>query len=95
MVVKEFQQWEGIDFNEIFSPVVKLTIITSVLSIVIAENLHLEKLNVKTVFLHGDLEDIYMMQPQGYIMPGKEQQVCKLNKSLCLETGSEAVISEV
>jgi len=64
-----------------FSPVVKLTI-TSILSIVIAENLHLEKLNVKTVFLHGDLEDIYMMQPQGYIMPGKKQLVCKLKKRL-------------
>ena len=42
MVVKDFQQWEGINFNEIFSPVVKLTTIRSVLSIVVAENLRLE-----------------------------------------------------
>ena len=42
MVVKEFQQGEGIDFTEISSPVMKLTTIRSVLSIVTAENLHLE-----------------------------------------------------
>jgi len=61
-----------------FSPVVKLTIIRSVLSIVAAEDLHLEQLDVKTAFLHSDLENIYMTQPHGYIMPGKEQLVCKL-----------------
>ncbi|GJZ83471.1 retrovirus-related pol polyprotein from transposon TNT 1-94 [Tanacetum coccineum] len=38
-----------------------------VLSIVAAENLHLEQLDVKTTFLHGDLdEDIYMTQPEGF-----------------------------
>jgi len=62
---------------------VKLTTIRFVLSIVVAENLHLEQLDVKTAFFHGDLEeDIYIIQPQGYIMPGKDQLVCKLKKSL-------------
>jgi len=42
MVVKEFQQRESTDFIEIFSPVVKLTTIRSVLSIVAGEDLHLE-----------------------------------------------------
>jgi hypothetical protein len=43
----------------------------------------LEQLDVKTVFLHGDLEDeIYMDQPEGFIVPGKENFVCKLKKSL-------------
>jgi len=50
---------------------------------VAAEDLHLEYLNVKTVFLHDDLkEDIYMIQLQSYIMPKKEQLVCKLKKRL-------------
>jgi len=62
MVVKGFQQRKNIDFTEIFSHVVKLTI-RSVLSIVAAEDLHLDQLDVKTMFLHGDFEeDIYMMQ---------------------------------
>jgi len=61
---------------------VKLIMIRSILSIVAAENLHLEQLDVKTAFLQGNLEeDIFMMQPQGYIMLIKEQLVCKLKKS--------------
>jgi len=55
MVVKGFQQRKGIDFNEIFSNVVKLTTIRSVLSIAATTNLHLEQLDVKTLFLYGDL----------------------------------------
>jgi ATP-binding cassette subfamily B (MDR/TAP) protein 1 len=62
---------------------VKLTTIRVVLGIVAAENLHLEQLDVKTAFLHGELEeDIYMQQPEGFAIQGKENQVCKLKKSL-------------
>ncbi|GJY15991.1 putative reverse transcriptase domain-containing protein [Tanacetum coccineum] len=55
-----------------------------VLSIVAFEDLHLEQLNVKTTFLHGDLdEDIYMIQPEGFQSAGKEENLmCKLKKSL-------------
>ena len=50
---------------------------------VAAENLHIEQLDVKTSFLHGDLEeDIYMIQPEGFIVQGQENLVCKLRKSL-------------
>ena len=50
---------------------------------VAAENLHLEQLDVKTTFLHGDLEeDLYMIQPEGFIVQGQENLVCKLRKSL-------------
>jgi len=67
LVMKGFQQKQGTNFTEIFSPVVKMTTIRVILSIVAAENLHLEQLDVKTAFLHGDLEeDIYITQPERF-----------------------------
>ena len=83
LVVKGFQQKEGVDYNEIFPPVVKLTTIRLVLKIVAAENLHLEQLDVKTAFLHGDLEEeLYMRQPEGFIKEDRKNLVCRLKKSL-------------
>jgi hypothetical protein len=65
------------------SPVVKHSSIHSLIDIVAMHDLELEQLDVKTAFLHGDLEEeIYMDQPEGFIMPGKENVVCKLKKSL-------------
>ena len=66
LVVKGFQEKEGIDYTEIFSPIKKMLTIRLVLGMVVAEKLHLEQLDMKTAFLHGDLEeDIYMIQPEG------------------------------
>ena len=62
LVVKGFQQKEGIDYTEIFSSIVKMSTIRLVLGMVAAKNLHLEQLNVKTTFHHHDLEeDLYMI----------------------------------
>ena len=83
LVVKGFQQKEGIDYTEIFSPVVKISTIRLVLGMVAVENLHLEQLDVKTAFLHGDLkEDLYMIQPEWFTIQGQENLVCKLRKSM-------------
>ena len=61
----------------------KLTTIRLVLKIVAVENLHLEQLDVKTAFLHGDLEEeLYMRQPEGFIKEDKKSLVCRLKKSL-------------
>jgi Reverse transcriptase (RNA-dependent DNA polymerase) len=56
LVVKGFGQKQGIDFEEIFSPVVKMTFIRAVLGLVAGLDLELEQFDVKIVFLHGDLE---------------------------------------
>lgn len=67
LVVKGYAQKEGIDFNEMFSPVVRLTTIRVVLAMCVAYDLHLEQLDVKTASLHGELEEeIYMLQPEGF-----------------------------
>ena len=75
-VVKGFAQKEGIDFNEIFTPVVRLTIIKVVLAMCATFDLHLEQLDVKTAFLHGNLEEeIYMLQSEGFVEIGKENLI--------------------
>lgn len=83
MVAKGYSQKEGIDYQEILSPVVKHVSIRMMLSMVVDKDLELEQLDVKTAFLHGEIEeDIYMEQPQGYEVVGQEDKVCKLVKSL-------------
>ena len=61
-------QLEGIDFEETFSPMVKVTTIEVVLSIVISSRWEVRQLDVKNVFLCGFLqEEVYISQPPGFI----------------------------
>ena len=68
LVVKGYVQKESIDFNEIFSLVVRLTTVRVVLAMCATFDLYLEQLDVKTAFLHGELEEeIYMLQQKGLL----------------------------
>ncbi|KAL0433194.1 UNVERIFIED_CONTAM: Retrovirus-related Pol polyprotein from transposon TNT 1-94 [Sesamum latifolium] len=83
LVAKGYVQKEGIDYNEVFSPVVKHSSIRILLALVAQLDLELVQLDVKTAFLHGALEEeIYMTQPEGFEVAGKENLACKLEKSL-------------
>ncbi|RVW86791.1 Retrovirus-related Pol polyprotein from transposon TNT 1-94 [Vitis vinifera] len=72
-----------------------MSAIRLVLGMVAIENLHIEQLDVKTTFFHGDLEeDLYMIQLEGFIVQGQENLVCKLRNSLyalnkLLDSGSD------
>ncbi|KAG8498724.1 hypothetical protein CXB51_005090 [Gossypium anomalum] len=78
-----YSQVPGVDFTDVFSPVVKHSSIRALLGIVAMHDLELEQLDVKTAFLHGELEeDIYMQQPEGFTVSEKEDYVCLLKKSL-------------
>ena len=82
-MAKGYAQKEGIDYNEVFSPVVKHSSIRILLALVAQLDLELVQMDVKTAFLHGDVEEeIYMSQPDGFKVDGKEKMVCKLDKSL-------------
>ncbi|KAK1427083.1 hypothetical protein QVD17_15766 [Tagetes erecta] len=83
LVARGFTQIEGVDYNEVFSPVVKHSSIRIILSLVASRDYELEQLDVKTAFLHGNLDEvIYMKQPMGFEELGKENQVCLLKRSL-------------
>uniref|UniRef100_A0A2N9HW07 CCHC-type domain-containing protein n=1 Tax=Fagus sylvatica TaxID=28930 RepID=A0A2N9HW07_FAGSY len=83
LVAKGYSQRHGIDYDEVFSPVVRHTSIRAVLALVADQDLELEQLDVKTAFLHGNLEEeIFMEQPEGFKQPGTENLVCRLKKSL-------------
>jgi len=83
LVAKGYAQREGVDYTEIFAPVVKHVSIRILLAIVAEENLELEQLDVKTAFLHGELDEkIYMEVPEGFEDQFQPDQVCLLNKSL-------------
>ena len=83
LVVKGFAQNEGIDFTEILSPIIKMSSIRIILGLVVSLDLECEQLDVKTTFLHGELEEmIYMEQSEGFKTKGKENLVCRLKKIL-------------
>ncbi|KAH9649106.1 hypothetical protein KPL70_025861 [Citrus sinensis] len=72
LVAKGFTQKKGIDFTEVFSPVVRHASIRIILSLVVVNNMHLEQMDVKTTFLYGELQEhIVMAQPEGFIDKSK------------------------
>ena len=80
LVARGFTQREGIDYNDVFSPVIRFDTLRIMISIALYHDINLLQLDIETAFLHGNLEEeLYMKQPPGYEQPGK---VCKLKKSI-------------
>nr|KAJ0197979.1 hypothetical protein LSAT_V11C700346810 [Lactuca sativa] len=83
LVIQGFRQKEGIDFFDTYAHVARISTIRLLLALAAIHNLVIHQMDVKTAFLNGDLdEEIYMKQPEGFVMPGNEHKVCKLKKSL-------------
>jgi hypothetical protein len=83
LVAKGFTQREGIDYKETFSPVSSKDSFRIVMALVAHFDLELHQMDVKTAFLNGDLdEDVYMTQPEGFVVEGKEHLACRLKKSI-------------
>ena len=82
LVAQGFNQRQGFDYTETFSPVIKPTTIRLILSLALAKGWPIRQLDVNNALLHGDLqEDVFMLQPHGYEV-GDSNLVCKLTKAL-------------
>ncbi|GJU85406.1 zinc finger, CCHC-type containing protein [Tanacetum coccineum] len=73
----------GIDYSDTYAPVTRISTIRLLIAMASIHSLIIHQMDVKITFLNGELEEeVYMNQPQGFIMPGNENKVCKLIKSL-------------
>lgn len=82
-MARGFSQKEGIDYEETFAPVARYTSIRTIIAIAAAKGRKLHQMDVKTTFLNGMIEEeVYIEQPDGFVIHGKESHVCKLKKAL-------------
>jgi hypothetical protein len=83
LVAKGFSQREGIDYEETFAPTAKMSTIRLVLAMAAQQGWKVHQLDVKSAFLNEDLKElVYMCQPKGFQVAGKEHLVCRLKKAL-------------
>jgi hypothetical protein len=83
LVAKGFTQREGIDYHETFSPVSTKDSFRIIMALVAHFDLELHQMDVKTTFLNGELEEnVFMAQPKGFVVSGKEHMGCHLRRSI-------------
>ena len=72
LVVKGYRQKECLEYFDTYTPVTRITSIRMLIALVAVHDLKIHQMDVKTTFLNGELEEeIYMEQPEGFIVPGK------------------------
>ncbi|GJW15536.1 indole-3-acetic acid-amido synthetase GH3.17, partial [Tanacetum coccineum] len=83
LVARGFSQQYGLDYDETFSPVAKLTTVRVLLALAASKSWNLWQMDVKNAFLYGELDrEIYMNQPTGFQSQAHPEYVCKLRKAL-------------
>ena len=80
---KGFRQVQGVDYDESFSLVSMLKSVRIMLAIAAFYDYEIWQMDVKTAFLNGYLkEELYMMQPEGFVNPKGANKICKLQRSI-------------
>ncbi|GJY15305.1 zinc finger, CCHC-type containing protein [Tanacetum coccineum] len=78
-----FRKKLGIDYFDTYALVARISTIRLLIAMASIHNIIIHQMDVKTAFLNDELDgEVYMNQPQGFIMPGNENKLCKLIKSL-------------
>jgi len=79
LIAKGFTQKPNIDYFDTFTLVTRISSIRVLLVLTTTHKLVIHQMDVKTAFLNGDLlEEIYMTQLEGCVVPSQENKVCKL-----------------
>lgn len=90
LVARGLSQRKGVSYSETYSPVVRFTSRRLLFSYAAKKNLDMYHLDVETAFLYGEMTDsVYLQQPEGYVVKGKEEQVCLLKKAY-MDSNKEA-----
>ncbi|RVW63210.1 Retrovirus-related Pol polyprotein from transposon RE1 [Vitis vinifera] len=77
LVAKGYTQVYGSDYDDTFSPVAKIAFVHLLLSMAAMRSWPLYQVDIKNVFLHGDLaEEVYMEKPPGFVAQGESGLVC-------------------
>jgi len=83
LVAKGYVQRQGVDFDEVFAPVARLDTVRLILALAAHQGWQVHHLDVKSAFLNGDLkEEVYVAQPEGFIIKNQEDKVYRLSKAL-------------
>jgi len=83
LVVKGYHQQNEVDFSDTFAPVARHDTIRLLVALAAKLGWKIYHFDVKSAFLNGLLEeDIYVDQPEGFLVPGSENKVYKLHKAL-------------
>lgn len=82
LVAKGYLQQPGVDFDEVFAPVARLESVRLLLALVAHEGWSVHHMDVKSAFLNGVLEEVYVSQPPGFIVTGQDSKVLCLKKAL-------------
>ena len=83
LVAQGFSQRHGVDYFDTYSPVVRYPSIRALFSLAAQHDWEVHHMDVKSAFLNADLEEtVYMRQPEGFVVKGKEDWVCLLKKGL-------------
>jgi hypothetical protein len=75
LVARGFVQQEGIDYDDAFTPVAHMELVHVFLALAAQEGWRVHHMDMKSVFLNDDLKEVYVRQPSGFAIAGKEDKV--------------------
>jgi hypothetical protein len=82
LVAHGFVQWEGIDFDDTFTPVERMESVRLLFALAAQEGWRVHHIGVKSAFLKDDLKkEVYVHQPSGFVIPSMEGKVLRLRKA--------------